>query len=107
MAQTPQLWMSFWRLTQAPPQQVKPASQAGGQAMPPEDELAPEVAVEVAVVDDVDDVVVVAPPAPVVLVLEVSTPPQPTRSEAARALKRRVRVMLARVRRTRGVGARA
>lgn len=76
--------------------------------MPPDDELAPDVDAEavVAEVDDVDEVVVVAPPAPVVPVLEVSTPPQPARSDRASALKRRERVMLARIRRTRGVGAR-
>jgi hypothetical protein len=85
----PQLWMSFWRLAQTPPQHVNPASQAGGQATPPDDELALEDDV-----DDVDDVVVAEPPAPDVLVPPVSTPPQPTRSETASALeKRRFRVM--------------
>jgi hypothetical protein len=95
VVQPPQLWMSFWRLAQTPPQHVKPASHVGGQAMPPVDELDPDEAPEV-VVDAVDDVDDVAPPAPVVPVVAlVSTPPQPTRSEAAMALeqKRRVRVM--------------
>ena len=53
--QAPQLWMSFPVLTQAPPQQVKPGSQLGGQAAPP---------VEEDDVDDVDDVVVEEPVVP-------------------------------------------
>jgi hypothetical protein len=50
-------------LTQAPPQQVKPASQLGGQATPPVEELD---------VDDVDDAVVEEP---VVLVLTLALVP--------------------------------
>ena len=89
LPQTPQLWMSFCKLTQPPPQHVKPASQAGGQATPPVDELALDDAAEPVddIVDAVDDVVVVAPPAPAVLV--VSTPPQPTTSERPSALEQR------------------
>jgi hypothetical protein len=91
----PQLWMSFWRLAQTPPQQVNPASHVGGQAMPPVDELDPDEAPDVVAddVDDVDDVVAAEPPAPVVALVS-TPPPQPTtRSETASALERRDRVM--------------
>lgn len=72
--------------------------------MPPEDELAPEVDAEVVVaeVDEVDEVVVVAPPAPVVLVLEVSTLLHATRSERASVLKKRAWRMRRRIRRRDG-----